>query len=59
MVLAEVIKIPAVDKSFLDKRVSVEGFENYLKTKSEGNGFLMLGAHPSPENARSSQRGIH
>ena len=45
MVLAEFIKIPTVDKSFLDKRVSVEGFENYLKAKSEGKGILMLGAH--------------
>src|SRR4030067_681424 len=45
MVLAEFIKIPTVDKSFLDKRVSVDGFENYLKAKSEGKGILMLGAH--------------
>lgn len=45
MVLAEFIKIPTIDKSFLDKRVSVEGFENYLKAKSEGKGVLMLGAH--------------
>ena len=45
MVLAEFIKIPTVDKSFLDKRVYVEGFENYLKAKSEGKGILMLGAH--------------
>ncbi|MBI4745752.1 MAG: hypothetical protein HY786_04230 [Deltaproteobacteria bacterium] len=45
MVLAEFIKIPTIDKSFLDKSVSVEGFENYLKAKSEGKGVLMLGAH--------------
>lgn len=45
MVLAEFIKIPTIDKGFLDKRVSVEGFENYLKAKSEGKGVLMLGAH--------------
>jgi lauroyl/myristoyl acyltransferase len=58
IVLAEFFKIPAVDKSFLDKRVSGEGFENYLKAKSEGKGVLMLGAHPSPENGRSRQPGI-
>lgn len=45
MVLAEFIKVPAIDKEFLDKRVSVEGFENYRKAKSEGKGVLMLGAH--------------
>lgn len=45
MVLAEFIKIPTLDKSFLDKMVSVEGFENYLSAKSEGKGVLMLGAH--------------
>lgn len=45
MVLMEFIKIPTIEKSFLDKIVTVEGFENYLKAKDEGNGVLMLGAH--------------
>ncbi len=45
MVLAEFIKVPKLTKDFLDKRVSVEGFENYQKAKGEGRGVLMLGAH--------------
>ena len=69
MVLAEFIKIPTIDKSFLDKRVVVEGFENYLKAKGEGKGGPDAGrppwklgvacCNPSPEDGRRRQRGLH
>lgn len=42
---AEFIKIPSLDRAFFDNNITVDGFENYIKAKSEGKGVLMLGAH--------------
>jgi KDO2-lipid IV(A) lauroyltransferase len=45
MTFAEFIKIPVLDRDFIENNIAVDGLDNYLEAKAEGKGVLLLAAH--------------
>lgn len=45
MTFAEFIKIPSLDRDFIENNIAVDGLDNYREAKAEGKGVLLLAAH--------------